>query len=116
MEQKAGTCNFKLTQEFDQELNAIKAVGAHNCKYYGVNLVVFYLTTDYKDKISRHFKVVDEDTSEIISENEEKGCKQLNSHYTACQYYLSPTNQRFGVMLDYPSRGLLTYQARWQRA
>ena len=47
MPAKVGTCNFKLTQELDRGLNSIKAVGAHNCKYYGVNLVVFYLTADH---------------------------------------------------------------------
>ena len=84
-------------------------MGAHNCKYYGVNLVVFYRTTDYDDKILRQFKVVDDDTGSVVFENEEKECKKLNSHYTACQYYLSPTNQRFGVLMEFPSRGLLTY-------
>ena len=35
---KSGTCNFLLQQEYDDVLEVVKSVGAHNCKYYGVSL------------------------------------------------------------------------------
>ena len=60
------TCNFVLTQAYDRELNKVKAVGAHNCKYYGVNLAVYFSTKDFEEKLSREFKVTDDDTGTVI--------------------------------------------------
>ena len=82
-------------------------MAAHNCPTYAINLEIQYLTTDFEDNILRSFEVVDDDTGLVVFENEEVECNALNSQITACQYYLSPTNQRFGILMDIGSYGLL---------
>ena len=104
-----------MSQKYDADTNSVISVGAHTCKYYGVNLIVYFLTENFEERVQREFKVVDEDTGDVVMQNDRRQCKALNGTYTACQYYISPENQRFGLMMSYPSRGVLTYQASWVR-
>ena len=87
-----GSCSFKMSQKYDPTQNAVMSVGAHNCKYYGVNLIVYFLTENLEEKLEREFKVTDEDSGEIVMQNDRRQCKALNGTYTACQYYISPEN------------------------
>lgn len=74
------------------------------------------MTADFETKLAREFKVSDDQTNSVVMANEQVSCKALNAYYTACEYYLSPENQRFGLLMTKGARGLLTYQARWVRA
>ena len=104
-----------MSQKYDVTTNSVMAVAAHDCKYYGVNLIVYFLTENLEERVEREFKVVDEDTGDVVMQNDRRQCKALNETYSACLYYISPENQRFGMMMSYPSRGILTYQASWVR-
>ena len=88
-------------------------MAAHNCPSHAINLEIQYLTTDFEDNILRSFEVVDDDTGSVVFGNEEVECNALANNITACTYYLSPTNQRFGLLMDIESWGLVTNQARW---
>ena len=56
---------------------------------------------------------MDEDTGSVVFGNEEVECNALANNITACKYYLSPTNQRFGLLMDLESWGLVASQASW---
>ena len=70
-----GSCSFKMSQKYDPVLNAVLSVGAHNCKFYGVNLIVYFLTENLENKLEREFEVIDNDSGAVIMTNERKMCK-----------------------------------------
>jgi len=89
-------------------------VAAHNCPAHAIILDIYYNTTDFEDRILREFEVVDDDTGLVVFGNEEVFCNTMANNITACQYKLSPTNPRFGLLMAINSSGLLENQARFE--
>ena len=44
--------------------------------------MVFVMTEDLDNRIERGFKVMDEDSSTVVMENELKGCEKINAYYS----------------------------------
>lgn len=114
-----GRCGFQVKEQKDVLFDKIKVVALHNCvdqDKYGVNLSLYFRASDLAtSKVEKVFKVIDSDTDAIIFDTKLLSCGQLSagSEYARCEYYLSPSNPRMGLLMDMSSGGLLTYRAKW---
>ena len=88
-------------------------IGAvHNCKQYGLDLMMYLYNDDLESRIEEQFKVIDGKGNEIAG-NENVSCTQIDNEISKCTYHMAPDNPRMGLLFAPGSKGLKFYTTNW---